>query len=140
MTQPKTLAKICGLTTPQTLEAALHGGAAFVGVNRSTSRAAPAGVLRSVDLATRKVTASCDLGGQPDSVAISAGGDMIAVAIENERDEDVNDGALPQLPGGVDIGFAERDMPAGALIFEPPEPPPAPEPSRRDPKAPPRLR
>ena len=31
MTQPKTLAKICGLTTPQTLEAALHGGAAFVG-------------------------------------------------------------------------------------------------------------
>ena len=47
---------------------------------------------------------------------------------------------LPQLPGGVDIGFAERDMPAGALIFEPPEPPPAPEPPKRDPKAPPRLR
>ena len=26
-----TLAKICGLTTPETLDAALHGGAAFVG-------------------------------------------------------------------------------------------------------------
>ena len=78
----------------------IRGGTAFVGVNRSTSRAAPAGVLGSVDLATRKVTASCDLGGQPDSVAISAGGDMIAVAIENERDEDVNDGALPQAPAG----------------------------------------
>ena len=31
MTQHTTLAKICGLTTPETLEAALHGGAAFVG-------------------------------------------------------------------------------------------------------------
>ena len=31
MTLPATLAKICGLTTPETLDAALHGGAAFVG-------------------------------------------------------------------------------------------------------------
>ncbi|REF72492.1 MULTISPECIES: SseB family protein [Paracoccus] len=47
---------------------------------------------------------------------------------------------LPELPGGVDIGFAEPDLPAGALILEPPPPPPAPEPVRRDPSAPPRLR
>ena len=47
---------------------------------------------------------------------------------------------LPQLPGGVDIGFADRDMPMGALRLEPPPPPPAPEPPRRDPKVPPRLR
>ncbi|MBP8930480.1 MAG: SseB family protein [Paracoccus sp.] len=47
---------------------------------------------------------------------------------------------LPQVPGGVDIGFADRDMPAGALTLETPEPPPAPEPPKRDPKAPPRLR
>jgi hypothetical protein len=40
----------------------------------------------------------------------------------------------------VDIGFAEPDLPAGALILEPPPPPPAPEPVRRDPSAPPRLR
>ena len=31
MTQPAPLAKICGLTTPETLDAALSGGAAFVG-------------------------------------------------------------------------------------------------------------
>ncbi|WJS85868.1 SseB family protein [Paracoccus sp. TOH] len=47
---------------------------------------------------------------------------------------------LPELPGGVDIGFAARDLPRGALILEPPPPPSAPEPARRDPKAPPRLR
>lgn len=47
---------------------------------------------------------------------------------------------LPPLAGGVDIGFAERGMPAGALILEPPAPLPPPEPPRRDPKAPPRLR
>lgn len=47
---------------------------------------------------------------------------------------------LPELPGGVDIGFAGPDLPAGALVLEPPPPPPAPEPARRDPSAPPRLR
>ncbi|SMG37369.1 SseB family protein [Paracoccus sp. J56] len=47
---------------------------------------------------------------------------------------------LPELPGGVDIGFSEGDYPAGALVIEPPSPPPAPEPARRDPAAPPRLR
>ena len=75
--------------------AAIRGGTAFVGVNRSASRAVPAGALLRVDLATRKVTASCNLGGKPDSVAISASGDMIAVAIENERDEGINAGAFP---------------------------------------------
>ena len=41
-----------------------------------------------------------ELGGQPDSIAISADGLYAAIVIENERDEDVNDGELPQLPGG----------------------------------------
>jgi hypothetical protein len=41
-----------------------------------------------------------DLGGQPDSVAISPDGRYAAIAIENERDEDVNDGDPPQLPAG----------------------------------------
>ncbi|MCC6983716.1 MAG: esterase-like activity of phytase family protein, partial [Bauldia sp.] len=35
-----------------------------------------------------------------DSVAISPDGAFIAVVIENERDEEVNDGAIPQLPSG----------------------------------------
>ncbi len=53
-----------------------------------------------VDVATKAVVATCDLGGQPDSVAKSADGKFLAVVIENERDEEVNDGAIPQLPGG----------------------------------------
>jgi hypothetical protein len=41
-----------------------------------------------------------DLGGQPDSIAISKDGRYGAIAMENQRDEDVNDGEIPQLPGG----------------------------------------
>jgi DNA-binding beta-propeller fold protein YncE len=41
-----------------------------------------------------------ELGGQPDSIAISPDGRFAAVVIENERDEEVNEGELPQLPGG----------------------------------------
>ena len=60
----------------------------------------PSGRLAAVDLATRAETASCDLGGQPNSVALAPDGSFVTVAIENERDEEVNDGALPQLPAG----------------------------------------
>ena len=52
---------------------------------------------------------SCDLGGQPDSVAISPDGKLVAVAIENERDEDLNDGKIPQLPAGNVQIFQLRD-------------------------------
>ena len=47
---------------------------------------------------------------------------------------------LPELPGGVDIGFAGGALPAGALVIEPPARPEPVQPVRRDPKAPPRLR
>jgi hypothetical protein len=40
------------------------------------------------------------LGGQPDSIAISPDGLYAAIAIENERDETVNEGAMPQSPAG----------------------------------------
>lgn len=73
---------------------------AYAGVNSSASYSAPSGYLASIDLAKLEVTQSCDLGGQPDSVALSKDQQYIAVAIENERDEDLNDGALPQLPAG----------------------------------------
>lgn len=62
-----------------------------------------------MDLSSRQVVAGCDLGGQPDAVAISPAGDMIAVAIENERDEDVNDGALPQMPAGFVLRLPVTD-------------------------------
>ena len=76
------------------------GGKVFAGVNTSENRANPSGRLAVVDIATKKVDKSCDLGGQPDSVAVSKDGKFVAVAIENERDEEVNEGALPQMPAG----------------------------------------
>ena len=79
----------------------VDGGKVFAGVNTSESYTEPSGNLSTIDLATQTVEASCDLGGQPDSVARNADGTLIAVAIENERDEDVNDGELPQLPAGA---------------------------------------
>ncbi len=79
---------------------AARAGKVLVAVNTSESRAKPAGKLVTVDLASRKPEASCDLGGQPDSVAIARDGSFAAIAIENERDEDVNDGDLPQMPAG----------------------------------------
>jgi hypothetical protein len=79
---------------------AVRGGIAYVGENTSESFTAPSGVLHAMDVASRTVTASCDLGGQPDAVAISPDGSFIAVAIENERDEDAGDGRVPQMPGG----------------------------------------
>ncbi len=76
------------------------GDTAFVGVNTSESYTAPSGKLISVDIAGKAETGACDLGGQPDSVAIAPDGSFVAVAIENERDEDLNDGIIPQLPAG----------------------------------------
>lgn len=76
------------------------GGKIVVGVNTSESYANPSGKLVTIDLASRSVVAECDLGGQPDSVAKAPDGSFVAVAIENERDEDVNDGAIPQAPAG----------------------------------------
>ncbi len=61
------------------------GGKVFAAVNTSESFTAPSGKLVTVDLATRAVVAECDLGGQPDSVAVAKDGTFLAVAIENER-------------------------------------------------------
>lgn len=104
---PKPLGNIAMQGEPTTT--VVLGKTAFVGVNTSESFTQPSGVLRSVDLDSGTVVASCDLGGQPDSVALSPKGDMIAVAIENERDEEVNDGALPQMPAGFVLRLPVRD-------------------------------
>ncbi|HWU17515.1 MAG TPA: esterase-like activity of phytase family protein [Devosia sp.] len=81
------------------------GDKAYVGVNTSESFTEPSGKLVVVDIAGKSVDAEYDLGGQPDSVAHNAAGTLIAVAIENERDEEVNDGDLPQLPAGFVVIF-----------------------------------
>jgi hypothetical protein len=76
------------------------GGTAFAGVNTSVSYTEPSGHLAMIDIASHVLTQSCDLGGQPDSLAAAPDGSFIAVAIENERDEDLGDGGLPQQPAG----------------------------------------
>ncbi|NDV87206.1 alkaline phosphatase [Aurantimonas aggregata] len=88
---------------------AVAGPDVLVGVNTSENFTAPSGRLAVVDLATKTETASCDLGGQPDSVAVAKDGAYAAVAIENERDEDLNDGAIPQMPAGNVVIFKLTD-------------------------------
>ncbi|WP_438268425.1 esterase-like activity of phytase family protein [Mariluticola halotolerans] len=103
--QPKGFLALDGEPTSVTI----IGAKAFVGVNTSESYTQPSGHLAVVDIASQSVEASCDVGGQPDSIAKSKDGAMIAVAIENERDEDLNDGALPQLPAGQVVIFDVAD-------------------------------
>lgn len=76
------------------------GTVALIGVNTSESYTEPTGRLDAIDVASRDTLESCDIGGQPDSVAAAKDGSFVAIAIENERDEDLNDGVIPQGPGG----------------------------------------
>ena len=56
--------------------------------------------LAVVDLDAGAVVARVPLGGQPDSIAPSPDGRYAAVVVENQRDEDVDGGAMPQDPPG----------------------------------------
>jgi len=76
------------------------GDYALAAINTSPSLTAPSGELQIVDIASQSIVRSMDLGGQPDAVAISPDGQYAAIAIENERDEDLGDGRPPQLPSG----------------------------------------
>ena len=84
-------------------------GHAFAAVNTSADFVNTSGKLVTVDLATRKVVAECELGGQPDSVAAAPDHSFLAIAIENERDEELNDGALPQMPAGYLVKLPMKD-------------------------------
>ena len=91
---------------------AVYRSYALIAVNTSESNSNPSGELLVLSLRDRSVVNRIDLGGQPDSVAVSPtgsrGGIYAAIAIENERDEDVNDGEIPQLPGGFVVTLAAR--------------------------------
>ncbi|WP_045392251.1 esterase-like activity of phytase family protein [Falsirhodobacter sp. alg1] len=81
--------------------AVIIGKRVFVGVDTTDGNfTAPSGALRMLDLDSEEVLESCDLGGQPDSVAKAPDGSFLAIAIENQRDEDLGDGGLPQMPAG----------------------------------------
>lgn len=95
---PKALGSVA--TDGEPTSVATLGNTVFVAVNTSESFVEPSGYLAILDAASQELTRSCDLGGQPDSTAVAPDGSFLAIAIENERDEDLNDGVIPQLPAG----------------------------------------
>jgi len=113
---PKPLGNIAMGGEPTT--AKVHGGKAFVAVATSESFANPSGKLVTVDLATKAIVAECDLGGQPDSVAMAKDASFLAIAIENERDEEVNDGAIPQMPAGFVVKLPLKDGAADCAALQ----------------------
>ena len=107
--QPKGLAAVGGEPT----SVSVVGQYAIVGVNTSESFMAPSGKLVVVDIATQQIVSETELGGQPDAVAVSPDQRYAAIAIENERDEDLGDGEPPQAPAGflsiIDLVGAPAD-------------------------------
>ena len=91
---------------------AVHRGYALVGVSTSASFVSPSGHLAVVDIAARQIVAELPLGGQPDSVAVSPDGAFAAVAIENERDEEICVG------GANDGQFVDEDDDAAIAACE----------------------
>lgn len=91
-----------GLPGEPTSVAVLGNKYALASVNTSASLTDTSGVLVVVDIMTRSVAAMHDLSGQPDAIAISPDGRYAAVAIENERDEELcvggsfDGGAVPE--------------------------------------------
>lgn len=79
---------------------AVKGAYVLVGVNTSENFVNVSGELAVIEISSQRLVATIDLGGQPDSVSVSPDGKYAAVVIENERDEDLGDGAPPQLPAG----------------------------------------
>lgn len=98
---------------------AAKGGFAYAGVNTSEDYGHPSGHLAVIDIAARTLTQGCDLRGQPDSVAVAPDASFVTVAVENERDEDLGDGGLPQMPAGhvVIIPLTDGAPDCDAAIF-----------------------
>lgn len=88
---------------------AISGSTVYAAVNTSESYTAPSGFVGAISLSDRTMGAQCDVQGQPDSIAVSPDGSYLAVVVENERDEDLNDGEIPQAPPGHLAVFALGD-------------------------------
>ena len=103
--------------------AVLGNTLALVAVNTSASFTDTSGKLVVVHINKRQIVGELELGGQPDSIAISPDNRYAAVAIENERDEEIcvgggengspvpEDG--PESPG--DITEAQCEAAGGAV-------------------------
>ena len=86
----------------------------------------PKGRVDIVRVSDRTRVSSIDLKGQPDSIAISPAGasgkPKAAIAMENQRNEELNDGNLPQLPTGfvqtIDLSGEPKGWKATPIRFE----------------------
>ena len=88
------------LSGEPTSVAVLGNKYALAAVNTSADFVNTSGELAVIDIATKTIVKTLDLGGQPDAIAISKDGRYAAIAIENERDEDLGNGEPPQQPAG----------------------------------------
>lgn len=79
---------------------AVRGPRAYTVVDTSPNKREPTGYAAVVDVLSRREVMRCELGGQPDSTVVSKDGRFLVVVIENERDERLNRGEIPQLPPG----------------------------------------
>lgn len=70
-------------------------------------------ILAVASMATRTIVHTMSVAGQPDSVGVSPDGRYAVVVIENERDEDLNEGRMPQLPAGLVQVVTIEGAPAG---------------------------
>ena len=88
--KPGGIVKIDGEPT----SVAVAGTKVLAGVNTSESKAKPSGNLRSSTLPAAPSKRPAILADSRISVTVSKDGAFAAVAIENERDEEINDGEI----------------------------------------------
>jgi uncharacterized protein YjiK len=95
----------------------VKGDKVFLAVNTSEDYVNTSGQLLTIDMKSQEIEAKCDLGGQPDSIAAAPDGSFLTVAIENERDEELNDGVIPQMPAGdlVIVPLADGAVDCGTI-------------------------
>lgn len=134
--EPLPLGKL-GVGGEPTSVAVLGDDVALVAVNTSEGFESPSGYVAVVDIPTQSVTGVLELPGQPDSIALSPSGRFAALAMENERDEEVVvggvEGGLPQAPSGLLVilelngtdpdAWTTREVSLGGLAGYAPEDP-----------------
>jgi hypothetical protein len=93
------------------------GDKVYAAVNTRKDFVDVSGQLIEIDLKSHEVLQTIELGGQPDSIAHNDAGSLLAIAIENERNEEINDAAIPQMPSGylVLLKIADGKVSADSL-------------------------